>query len=318
MNIDAKTVKKLRIATGAGMMECKQALLSSKGEIESAKDYLRKKGLASFQKRSSRSAQEGGVAVALSSDGKAGVMIQLGCETDFVARNEEFVKLLDGLAKQALENTANITDQPAPDGDGSVQSYIVRLAHKLGENLELVKTQRLEATPEGIVGSYVHTDRQIGVLVNLSVAPAEGQSLGGQSLEGQSLEGQSLEGQSLGERAASATNVVDTQVLREVGRDLAMHIAASDIIAIHPDEIDENLLAEKKEIFISQVAKSNKPPEILEKMISGHLQKFVKEVALLAQPFVKDAQLSVEQWLGEVGRQWGASIRVNSFIKLRI
>ena len=316
MNIDAKTVKKLRIATGAGMMECKQALLSSKGEIESAKDYLRKKGLASFQKRSSRSAQEGGVAVALSSDGKAGVMIQLGCETDFVARNEEFVKLLDGLAKQALENTANITDQPAPDGDGSVQSYIVRLAHKLGENLELVKTQRLEATPEGIVGSYVHTDRQIGVLVNLSVAPAEGQSLGGQSLEGQSL----------GERAASATNavtnvvtnVVDTQVLREVGRDLAMHIAASDIIAIHPDEIDENLLAEKKEIFISQVAKSNKPPEILEKMISGHLQKFVKEVALLAQPFVKDAQLSVEQWLGEVGRQWGASIRVNSFIKLRI
>ncbi len=307
MNIDAKTVKKLRIATGAGMMECKQALLSSKGEIESAKDYLRKKGLASFQKRSSRSAQEGGVAVALSSDGKVGVMIQLGCETDFVARNEEFVKLLDGLAKQALENTANITDQPAPDGDGSVQSYIVRFAHRLGENLELVKTQRLEATPEGIVESYVHTDRQIGVLVNLSVAPAEGQS---------------LEGQSLGERAASATNVVtnvvDTQVLREVGRDLAMHIAASDIIAIHPDEIDENLLAEKKEIFISQVAKSNKPPEILEKMISGHLQKFVKEVALLAQPFVKDAQLSVEQWLGEVGRQWGASIRVNSFIKLRI
>ena len=283
MDIDAKMVMELRRATGAGMMDCKHALAESGGDLSNAKDFLRKKGLVTAQKKAGRATEEGGVAAVLSASADVGSLVQLACETDFVARNKEFIELLEHLAQQALQSTDNFSSQPAPDGQGDVKAYLSRAVSKLGENLNLVAVRRLQAPNNGVVEIYVHTNRRIGVLVSLGAA-----------------------------------KVVPVEGLRSLGRDLAMHIAASEVNAIHPSEVEQSLLQKEREIFTAQAEQSGKPAEIVEKMVEGRLKKFVQEVSLLAQFFVRDPQTSVEQWLHHASQQLGAAVEVKAFIKLQV
>lgn len=283
MAISASMVMELRSATGAGMMDCKKALLETDGDLDAAKDYLRKKGISIAQKKADRETNEGAVAISVSSDGKQAGIMQLACETDFVARNDEFKALIDQLANQVLQKGGeNLSDQDLASGNGKVSELITVSIGKMGENLQIVDGRQLKLDGEGIIAGYVHSNQKIGVLVGLT--------------SDKSLEADKLEG---------------------LGRDIAMHIAASQVSALSEDDLDPAELAKEKEIFLAQAVESGKPPEIAEKMVQGRMKKFVKEVSLLDQPFVKNPDQSIRQLVEEAGKNLGASLKVESFIKLQ-
>ncbi|HUX18854.1 MAG TPA: translation elongation factor Ts [Acidithiobacillus sp.] len=251
MAISAQQVKELRERTGAGMMECKTVLTEADGDLEAAIDLLRARGLAKADKKASRVAAEGVIVTALSGDQKRGVVLEVNCETDFVAKNEDFLALAKDCAEQALAQGFKEAD--ALLADAEVEERRKGLVSKLGENISLRRLQHLQVK-EGVVGAYIHGSR-IGVLV---------------ALEGQ-----------------AATN--------ELGRDVAMHVAAARPEVIYPSQVSPERLAREKEILIAQAADSGKPADIIEKMISGRLNKLLNEIALTGQPFVKDPDHSVGQ-----------------------
>ena len=251
MAISAQQVKELRERTGAGMMECKTVLTEADGDLEAAIDLLRARGLAKADKKASRVAAEGVIVTALSGDQKRGIVLEVNCETDFVAKNEDFLALAKDCAEQALAQGFKEAD--ALLADAEVEERRKGLVSKLGENISLRRLQHLQVK-EGVVGAYIHGSR-IGVLV---------------ALEGQ-----------------AATN--------ELGRDVAMHVAAARPEVIYPSQVSPERLAREKEILIAQAADSGKPADIIEKMISGRLNKLLNEIALTGQPFVKDPDHSVGQ-----------------------
>ncbi len=251
MAISAQQVKELRERTGAGMMECKMVLTEADGDLEAAIDLLRARGLAKADKKAGRVAAEGVIVMALSSDQKRGVVLEVNCETDFVAKNEDFLALAKDCAGQALAQGFKEVD--ALLADAGVEERRKGLVSKLGENISLRRLQHLQVT-EGVIGAYIHGSR-IGVLV---------------ALEGQAATG-------------------------ELGRDVAMHVAAARPEVIHPSQVSPERLAREKDILITQAADSGKPADIIEKMISGRLNKLLNEIALTGQPFVKDPDRSVGQ-----------------------
>ena len=284
MTISASQVMELRSATGAGMMDCKKALEESGGDMEKARDYLRKKGIALAAKRSERETTEGGIAIAHSDDKRTAAMVRLACETDFVSRNEQFQGLLGQITAQVLAaGDADVLSQPAVDGEGTVESLITTAVGVIGENIQLVEAARLSVTGDGMVGGYVHTNGKIGVLVALQTQGAAG----------------------------------DPAALEQLGRDLAMHIAASNVAAVSEAEIDPAVLEKEREVFIAQAQEAGKSAEIAEKMVQGRLKKFVKEISLLDQPFVKDPDKSVNAVLAEAGKAQGTPVAVESFIKFQ-
>ncbi len=283
MAISASQVMELRASTGAGMMDCKKALQEMDGDLEAAKDYLRKKGISIAQKKSDRETNEGGVGLQIAADGKTGAIVQLACETDFVARNEQFGALLERLAAQALAHGGDgLAEQPLDGGTGSVNDFITEAIAKLGENLQLVQAERLTVSGEGVVGGYVHSNQKIGVLV-----------------------------------AVGSDKAVASDALDVLAKDLAMHIAASQVSAVSAEDVDPALIAKEKEILVAQAQESGKPADIIEKMVQGRLSKFVKEVALLDQPFVKDPERTVAKLVADTGTQVGAALRVQGFAKLQ-
>ena len=281
MSISAATVMELRNITGAGMMDCKRALEESGGDLEKASENLRKKGISIAQKKSGRETKEGAITIAISKDMKKAAIVQLACETDFVARNEEFQRLLGALTRQVLEKgDADLAAQPVLGGAGTVEQAITAAIGKIGENLRLVSARRLELKGEGAIGGYVHSNGKIGVLLALqSDKPVKGGAL------------------------------------EALAKDLSMHIAASQVQAIHPEEIDPAALAKEKEILAAQARESGKPENIIEKMIAGRLNKFVQEITLLSQPFVKDPERTVAQVLKDAEKQAGARITPVQFVK---
>jgi elongation factor Ts len=283
MTISASKVMELRNATGAGMMDCKRALEEMGGDLEQAKDFLRKKGIAIAAKKSSRETTEGGIAIAFSHDQQAAAMVHLASETDFVARNEKFQSLLKRLAGQVLENgDADLLNQPVPDGVGTVQEMITEAVTTMGENLQFVEAVRVEAPENGLVGGYVHSNSKIGVLVVLRT-----------------------------EESAEAG------ALAPLARDLAMHVAASQVHAVRAEEIGADVLDKEREIFTAQAKESGKPDDIVEKMVQGRMGKFIKEVSLLAQPFVKDPDKTVEQVVKENAATLGRDITVERYLKFQ-
>ena len=284
MAISASEVMELRAATGAGMMDCKRALEEVGGDMESAKDYLRKKGIAIARIKSARQTHEGGIAIRISADRKIAAIVKLSCETDFVARNEAFLALLDTLAGQVLARGAgDVADQKLLEGRGTVGELIAETIGKLGENLQLAEAARIDLVGEGAVGGYVHSNRKIGVLVALrSDKPVAGDAL---------------------------------DVLP---KDLAMHVAASQVSAIRGEDIDPALIAKEKEILTAQALESGKPADIVDKMVQGRLSRFIKENTLLEQPFVKEPGKTVKQLLGENGEPLGANLAVDRFVKFQI
>lgn len=273
MAISASQVKELRERTGAGMMECKKALVETDGDIEAAIELMRKSGQAKADKKAGRVAAEGLIGIELSSDGAKATMVEVNCETDFVAKEDEFKDFVAMVAARALAEGSTDIDAlggtaVAADGPQTIDERRRDLIAKIGENISLRRVVQV-ASDGGKIGSYLHGGR-IGVLVDIN---------GGDD---------------------------------SVAKDVAMHVAASKPEAVSADDLDPQVIAKEKEILLAQVADSGKPPEIQEKMVSGRINKYLKEVTLLGQPFVKDPDQSVEKYLG------GHSATVANFIRLEV
>ena len=260
MAISAALVKELRERTSAGMMECKKALVETNGDIEAAVEYLRKAGMAKADKKADRTAAEGLVVIETSSDAKTAAMVEVNCETDFVAKDDNFQKFAKEVASIVLNNTPADLDAllatTMENGD-SVQDTIKGLIAKIGENMSVRRFTIVESS-EGSIGSYSHGSR-IGVLVDISGGDAE------------------------------------------LAKDIAMHIAASKPVCVSSDEVPAELIDKEKEIFSAQAAESGKPADIIEKMVTGRINKFLKEITLLGQPFVKDPDSTIEKLLKSKG-----------------
>ena len=271
MAITAAMVKTLRERTGAGMMDCKKALSETNGDMEAAVDLLRKKGMASADKKADRVAAEGIIAVAVSDDGKKAAIVEVNCETDFVAKGDDFQNFANAVAQVVLEtgvvDPEQLAEQKLPSGQ-RVDEARRELIAKIGENVQIRRAELLQ-TEHGRIGVYRHGDR-IGVVVVME---------GGD----------------------------DTVV-----RDVAMHIAASKPAAISADDVPAEVIAREREIFTAQAKESGKPDNIIEKMIEGRINKFLKEITLLGQPFVKNPDQTVEQLLKEMDAV------VNQFARLEV
>ena len=262
MAISAGLVKELRERTGAGMMECKKALVESDGDIEAAIEAMRKAGQAKADKKATRVAAEGLIGLELNEHRTAGVMVEVNCETDFVAKEDQFKSFVTDIARQVLrDNPADLETLMAsefPGGEGTtVEAYRKELVARIGENISVRRFVRVES-PAGTVGAYLHGGR-IGVLVQLDAGDGA------------------------------------------LAKDIAMHVAASRPVCVSEADVPGELLAKEKEIFTAQAADSGKPPEIVEKMVAGRLRKFIAEVTLLGQPFVKNPDVTVEKHLGGAG-----------------
>ncbi|AXI99307.1 translation elongation factor Ts (EF-Ts) [Cyclonatronum proteinivorum] len=261
MSISAADVKKLRDVTGAGMMDCKKALAEANGDMDAAIEYLRKKGQKVAEKRADRDAKQGLIAVHLSEDGKKAAAVELNCETDFVARNEEFIQNATDFAKLAFDNnTASADDFKAlPFGKATVATQLETLVGKIGEKIDVSRVELF--TTEGQIVSYIHPGSQLAVLVDF-----------------------------------------DGEVKNpEVGKDVAMQVAAMSPIAATREEVDASLLEKEREIAIEQLINEGKPAEIAKKAAEGKIRRFYEERVLLEQKFVKDNSLSVAQYLKKEG-----------------
>jgi elongation factor Ts len=277
--ISAKDVKTLREQTGAGMMDCKRALADASGDLKEATDLLRERGLAKAGKREGRATSEGAISIAI--DGHAGGMIELGCETDFVARTDAFVALGDlfarAVAKDAKISTVDALLATPIEGE-KVSDRVVAAIAVLGENVVVKRVARL-AVERGVVGGYVHAGGKLGVLVAMT-APEAAPALAG------------------------------------LAKDIAMHIAAADPspVAVSREGISRELLASEREIYRKQALASGKPEKILDKIVDGKVDKFVSEVALVEQPFVKDPDKSV----GDLLKAAGAGVNVSAFERFKL
>ena len=260
MAITASQVNELRKATGAGMMDCKTALQENDGDMQAAIDYLRKKGQKISDKRSDRESNEGVVIALTSDDNKKGVVVELNCETDFVAKNADFVALGEKFANVAMSNfPADKEALLACELDGStIKDVLLDNMAKIGEKIEIGNYATLEA--ENVV-SYIHAGNKIGVLVGLTVG---------------------------GDAASNA------------GKDAAMQIAAMNPMAVNKDGIAQEAIDRELEIAKEQILAEGKPEHMVEKIAQGKLGKFFKENTLLSQPFVKDSSMSVEKMLKSV------------------
>ena len=256
MNITAETVKQLRERTGAGMMECKKALVETQGDLDAAAELMRKSGLAKADKKAARVAAEG--AVIAERDGSSAVLVEVNCETDFVARSDEFQAFARDLAKAALAKSPDTLESllGSASGEGSFEERRRALIAKIGENISVRRFAKVAAT--GALGAYVHGGR-IGALV---------------ALEG-------------GDEA--------------LARDLAMHVAAANPAYVDAGEVPAAVLDKEREILTEQTKGEKKPPEIIAKMVEGRLRKYLAEITLLGQPFVKDPEITVEKLVKKAG-----------------
>jgi len=262
MGISAKDVNKLRQMTGAGMMDCKKALVESDGDFDKAIELLRKKGQKVSASRADRETSEGIILVKTSEDKKEAMMISLTCETDFVAKNDEFVDLGEKILDQAFTNKVSTIDElkALKLGDLSIEEKISELIGKIGEKIEIKNLEKLSG--EAVV-SYIHGSK-IGVLVGLK-------------------------------------NVNGAEVTG-AGRDVAMQIAAMRPVAVDKDGVDKEVIEQELQIGIEQAKAEGKPENMLEKIAQGKLNKFFKENTLLSQPFVKDNSMNVGKYLDSVSR----------------
>ena len=255
--ISASLVKELRERTGLGMMECKKALTETDGDLTKAEDLLRIKSGSKASKVAGRIAAEGAIAVHISDDGKAGAIVEVNCETDFVGKDANFLKFASDIATvvmaQSVTEPSQLADQKLPSGD-TVEEARQALIMKLGENMSVRRAQKV--TAEGSLSSYLHGGR-IGVLVD----------------------------------------VVDGTA--ELGKDLATHIAAAKPVAVSADDVDSTLIEREREIAKARALESGKPENIIDKIVDGSVKKYLSEVTLYGQVFVKDDKKTVEKLLAE-------------------
>lgn len=262
--ISATMVKELREKTGVGMMDCKKALAETNGDVEAATDLLRKKGIAKAASKGSRVATEGLVGANVSADGRSGALVEVNSETDFVARNEAFIDLVDNVAKFVVAKAPNdngtgedLASLPAWEGSGTVDELIKEKIAKIGEKLDVRRYVRFQAPEGSTVGTYIHLGGKIGVLVELA---------GSGDLSG-------------------------------LAKDVAMHVAASQPQYTSRDEVPADQVEKEKEILIAQPDLQSKPENVRAKMVEGRIGKYFEQICLLEQPFVKDPSATVGDML---------------------
>lgn len=272
VTVSAKQVQDLRERTGAGLMDCKKALASAQGDVEAALEIMRKSGQAKADKKAGRIAAEGAIFAAVGEDSKTAILVDINCETDFVARDEQFKHFADAVVASALHaKTKDVAALLAlPWRDNAVQTIEEArqaLIAKIGENIQIRRIAFMET--KGTLAAYIHGGR-IGVLVDYT---------GG-----------------------------DIQL----GKDIAMHIAASHPLVVQRNQVPNDIIEKEKEIFSAQAQASGKPAAVIEKMIEGRINKFVDEISLMGQPFVKDPNMTVAQLLDQ------AHAKVNHFVRFAV
>ena len=283
--VTAALVKDLREKSGAGMMDCKKALVENHGDVELAIDWLRTKGLSKAAKKADRIAAEGLVAMAVS--GNAGAMIELNAETDFVARNVLFQGAAKSIAQAALTVGSDVEAlNAAKTAEGEVVTdMLANLIATIGENMVLRRAARFEVS-KGAVASYVHnaTAPDLGRIGVLVAVESEG----------------------------------DEATLRELGRKIAMHVAATQPLSLSTDDLDPEAVERERAIFTEQALESGKPAGVVEKMVEGRIRKFFEEVVLLKQAFVMNPDLTVEQLVAETAKTLGTPVVIKGFARLAL
>jgi elongation factor Ts len=286
--ISPALVKTLREKTGAGMMDCKKALSEVNGDIEAAVDWLRKKGLAAAAKKAGRVAAEGLVAVSASADARKAAVVEINAETDFVARNPQFQELVAKVAEIATNSEMTIEQlaaAPFPGEGATVAGEITRLVAVIGENMSLRRSQRFEVS-SGVVSTYMHSATapglgRIGVLVALeSTAPAD--------------------------------------KLQELGKKLAMHVAAACPVSLDVSSVDASMLERERNVLIEQARASGRPEEVIQKMVEGRIRKFYEEVVLLEQAYVIDGKTRIADVVENTAKELGTPISLTGFARFSL
>jgi elongation factor Ts len=284
-NITAEMVKNLREKTGAGMMDCKNALNENKGDVEASVDWLRKKGLMKAAKKASRTAAEGLIGMA-AAPGR-GALVEVNSETDFVARNHDFQTFVHQAAHSALEEEGileRLLARPL-DGKGSVSETLTALIAKVGENMTLRRSAALSVSP-GVVATYIHNAVQphlgkIGVLVALK----------------------------------SSGN---PDKLMALGKQLAMHIAAAHPLALTPDALDPDTVKRERAIYADQARQQGKPENLIDKMVEGRMRKFYEESVLTSQIFVVDGETPISRVIENASEELGAPVQITGFVRFAV
>jgi elongation factor Ts len=269
MAISASMVKELRERTGAGMMECKKALVETDGDIDAAVEQLRKSGQAKADKKAGRTAAEGSITIKTSPDGKTAVLVEVNCETDFVAKDENFKEFTDAVATRVLADrpadVEALSGMKLGDSATTIEESRQQLIAKIGENISIRRFEIVETSEN--LGLYLH-----GVRIGVAIALDGGNA--------------------------------------ELAKDVAMHVAASRPVCVSENEVPKEIIEKEREIFTAQAKESGKPDDIVAKMVDGRIKKYLKEVTLLGQPFVKDPDKTVEQLLKAAGATVNRMIRL--------
>lgn len=287
MAITASLVKELREMTGVGMLDCKKALTETDGNLEKAVELLREKGLAAASQKAGRIASEGVVSVYLTEDNKKGVIVEVNSETDFVAKNPTFKEYVQQVAMQAVSSSAPdmeafLAEKWNLDNSVTVAEALSQKIAVIGENLSIRRYEKFERTEAGALVSYIHGDGRIAVMIELSCEN-------------------------------------EAEALKELGKNIAMQIAALNPKFIATENVPADFIAKEKEILTQQAMNdeknAKKPENIIEKMIEGRLAKELKEFCLVEQPYVKDGDLTVQKYIDSVAKEVGAPISIKRFVR---
>jgi elongation factor Ts len=285
-DISAAMVMKLRKMSGQGMMDCKRALQETGGDVEQAMDVLRKKGLATLAKRAGRDTSEGLVVCKIGTDGKTAALATLCCETDFVAKSDDFVATAQNLADFALacpddEGVENLLETSA-DGR-KFNDILTEIVSKTGEKTQVGDYAKYKLDGPGLISTYIHFNEKVGTMVQIDT---------------------------------SNDATADGDAIKQAASDIAMHITATKPLALDKDQINPETVEREKAIFAEQV--KDKPANILDKIVEGKMKKFYAENCLLQQPFVKDDSKSVEQVLAEAAKQAGGEAKIARFVRFEV
>ncbi len=281
MAISAQLVKELRERTGAGLMECKKALTESTGDMDNAIRYLKEKGITKAAEKSGRTTKEGIICVSIAEDMSKAVAVEINCETDFVARTDDFLSVCQQITDEILKTgIAKPADLPE-----DIQNQLKSLIAKLGENMTINRIKTIDNS-KGYITSYIHQGGKIGVLIETETSKAETHQNSG---------------------------------FINMTKDIAMHIAAMNPQGISKDEIDPKILAEQEAIFLTQAKETGKPEKVLQNIVKGKVAQFFKEIVLLDQAFVKEAKMSVQQYIdAESKKMEDNEIKINRFIRFKV
>jgi elongation factor Ts len=274
--ITAASVGKLREMTNAGLMDCKKALTEAKGDLDAAVDILRKKGIATAGTKGAREAKDGLIVQHIQPGSKVGVLVEINCETDFVARNETFRAFCDDVARKL-----------ASDPKADLEADRVAQVAKIGENIKISRSQRLEVSGNGMVAAYIHTGGKVGVLVEVG---------------------------------ARTESTVASDEFKQLVRDITLQIAAAHPHVVTREQIDPAVVAKEREIASEQV--KNKPPQAIAKIVEGKLEKFYQSYCLMDQAFVKrgedNTEVSVRDHIARVGKKLGDEITIRRFVRFQV